>query len=140
MKRCYAVCAAAAASAAISLGARFAAQPLGFALRENAGVSFGLLASHPAAAALTRLAGLALMMCAALSEMLTLPSGVCLAAAAGGAASNALEQLFFGAVSDWMVLPFSDAVFEGGLAVNAADIAICAGTAAACAAELKIKN
>lgn len=113
------------AAALLEFAARSVAVHLGAKLSANPGVAFGLLGGRPAlACALSALALAALLFC--LSRF-PRPG---LAIMAGGAAANLLDRLLWGAVRDWIPLPFSEHFIPGGLRFNLADVEIALGAAA----------
>ena len=112
-------------AALLEFAARGVAVRLGAGLRGNPGVAFGLLEGRPALACLlSALALTALLFC-----LWRFPHPG-LAVMAGGAAANFIDRLLWGAVGDWIPLPFSEYFITGGLRFNLADVEISLGAAA----------
>ena len=112
--------------------ARGAAESLGFASNDNPGVAFGLLGNSPALATAVSCVALAVLLWLVFRKKgLNPKTRLALSVMAGGAAANLMSRLIYGAVNDWIPLPFSDAFIPGGLFFNLADVEIALGAAAA---------
>ena len=112
--------------------ARCAAEFLGLTTNDNPGVAFGLLGGYPLlAAAVSGAAFAILLLLVFFKKGLKSKTRLALSVMAGGAAANLMSRIIYGAVTDWIPLPFSGAFFHGGLFFNLADVEIALGAAAA---------
>ena len=118
-------------SALLECATRALATRLGAPLAFNRGVAFGMLRGRPGWAVLLSGGALALLLGDVFLSRGPRPARLALSAAAGGAAANLIQRLTDGAVTDWIPLPLSEALVEGGLCFNLADLEIALGTAAA---------
>ncbi len=112
---------------------KYAACRLGWDTSFNSGVSFGLFRTacpYAVTAANIAIIFVLFVLCirsaCACKPLFCSGCGMML----GGAAGNLADRLARGHVIDWLPLPLSDILFEGGLWINAADAFLVLGSAA----------
>ncbi|MEG1799895.1 MAG: signal peptidase II [Synergistaceae bacterium] len=132
---CFAV---AALTLFIDQATKFIAKSAGLRLHFNTGVSFGLLSDFGYLPTVVSSFLVLIVFAAVFTENRRMDTVVrlLLSLVLGGSLSNLADRILFGSVVDWIPMPFSSLLFDGGLMFNAADIAIGAG--ALCAAALLV--
>ena len=118
------------ASASLEFATQVLASRLGAPFSVNRGVAFGMLAGSPGLAVWLSLGALALLLGYVFLSREPSPVRLALSVAAGAVAENLTQRLSRGAVADWIPLPLSEALFQGGVLFNIADVEIALGVAA----------